>query len=162
MPNQQQHEWNIESYRSMAETGKAAQTALLTVSGGSSAAILSFVGALSDKAYKPGNAELAVALMLSLSWFALSLLAMILMSGTAYVAQAYYKKASFEWSDAVDEADPKKKKAYTERGNKENKRGDIASFFVAAFFIASVLFLSYGGYKAISAGSAAVMATARH
>jgi hypothetical protein len=149
MAGQHQHEWNIEAFRSMAETGKAAQTALLTVAGGSSAAVLSFVGVLIGK-----QDAIVANLMISLRWFAGSLVATVLMSGLAYLAQAYYKRAAFSWSDARDERGVVVDKSADDKGDVHNSRGDIASAFVTGLFILALLLLIVGCVIALSTGPA--------
>lgn len=150
MASQHQHEWNIEAFRAMAETGKAAQTALLTVAGGSSAAILSFVGGLFGK---DGQAALVASLMASLKWFAWSLLATVVMSGLAYLAQAFYKKAAFAWSDARSADGALVSAASDKEGDRQNTKGDITSAFVAGLFLLAVILLAAGIESALSTGT---------
>jgi hypothetical protein len=152
MTSQQQHEWNLESFRSMAETGKAAQTALLTVVGGSAAALLSFVGVLAGN---PARQALVVELMGAMGWLAGSLLAILLMSGFAYLAQGGYKVATFERSDALTTDDLSKKKALNKRAHHFERYADVVAACVAAFFAAAVALWIVGAWHAISAGQEA-------
>lgn len=156
MTPEQQHQWNLESFRSMAETGKSAQMALLTIVGGSAAALLSFVGVLADK---PGKQDLVTALMQSLAWIAGSLLAVLLMSGLAYFAQGFYKTATFARSDVADVQEEERRDLYRTASEKAEKRGGIVSAMVAiSFFIAVVLWV-WGAAQAIRAGQHAARQT---
>lgn len=152
MTPEQQHQWNLEIFRSLAETGKAAQTALLTIVGGSAAALLSFVGVLADK---PDRQGLVMALMQALGWIAWSLLAVLVMSGLAYVAQGLYKRATYERSDLFDTADEGARATIRKKADRVEKWGDFVSVGVMICFAAAVALWLWGTSLAISAGQEA-------
>jgi hypothetical protein len=153
MSHEHSHQWDIESYRSLAETGKLAQNALLLVGGGASAALLSFIGVLAGK---DGNEVVVSSLMAALSWFFGALLLTVALSGTAYLAQAFYKAQAFAHSDMAAAAGRQDASALavaqTEAAEAE-KRGNVASGLTTGLFVLAFVFLIIGGTIALTAGS---------
>lgn len=135
------HEWSIEAFRSLAESGKAVLNTLVLVSGGSGAALLSFVGNLAGK---DGYTELVRSLMHALPFFYSAFVLSVVIAGATYVAQAHYKKATFAGSGNAAMWDA------------EEKKGDRWTRFAVACFLLAIALLAFGGGIAIRSGLVAL------
>lgn len=62
-PEDRDHEWSIQVFKSVLETGKTALSTLLIVCGGSAVALLAFIGNLAKDGNGPRVAGLAPALL---------------------------------------------------------------------------------------------------
>jgi len=136
-----QHEWSIEAFRSLGESGKAVLNTLVLVSGGSGAALLSFVGNLAGKG---DYAALVRDLMHALPFFYAAFVLSVVIAGATYVAQAHYKKAAFAGSENAAMWDA------------EERRGDHWTGFAVACFVIAIVLLVIGGGMAIRSGLVAL------
>lgn len=141
MAQNTQHEWGIEAFRSLGESGKAVLNTLVLVSGGSGAALLSFVGNLAGKdPYTTLVRQLVCALPFFYAAFVLS----VVIAGATYVAQAHYKKAAFAGSEDSATWDA------------EEKKGNQWTGFAVACFVLAIVLLVVGGVIAIRSGLTAL------
>lgn len=155
MSQEHRHQWDLESFRSLADTGKLAHSALLLVGGGASAALLSFVGVLSSR---DGNDAVVASLMTALGWFYGALLLTVALSGVAYLAQDFYKTQAYAHSDlaaATERRDANAVAAATAEADRAGRRGKAASGVVIGLFVAAFVCLLIGGVAALTAGSLA-------
>ena len=81
------HEWSIELFKSVIESGKAALNTLLLVCGGSALALLAFIGNL---AAKDGDSPRIAALAPALLCYASSLGVIAFEAGATYIAQFFF------------------------------------------------------------------------
>jgi len=81
------HEWAVELFKSVIESGKTALNTLLIVCGGSGLALLAFIGNL---AAKDGDSPRIAALAPALLCYAFSLGVIAFEAGATYVAQFFF------------------------------------------------------------------------
>ncbi|WP_426287523.1 hypothetical protein [Luteibacter sp. E-22] len=137
MTPEQQHQWNLEIFRSLADAGKGALNTLVLVSGGSGAAILSFISGLAGKGDKP---EAVHGLMFSISFFYAAFVLAAVIAGMSYVAQGHYKRSTY-----LVDTDRKK-------SDEHEEKGDRLSFWLAVTYVIAVVALVVGGAIAVYAG----------
>lgn len=87
-----QHEWSIELFKSVIESGKTALNTLLIVCGGSALALLAFIGNL---AAKDGDSPRIAALAPALLCYAASLGVIAFVAGATYLAQFFFARDAY-------------------------------------------------------------------
>ena len=136
MKPEEQHDWNLEIFRSLADAGKGALNALIVVAGGSGAAILSFVGGLASQS-KYGKT--VHGLMVSLPFFYFAFVMAVVIAGMTFIAQGHYKRSTY----LVDSDRTK--------SDEHEATGDRWSFWTAVMYVLAIVALLAGGVLAISA-----------